>query len=63
MPSCFVLELLNQQNGKNRIDIIKNGLAFFFVVAINSNLSTFINAKVILLSTIAKIIVFYFCYH
>jgi len=46
MPSCFVLELLNQQNGKNRIDIIKNGLAFFFVVAINSNLSTFINAKV-----------------
>lgn len=46
MPSCFVLELLNQQNGKNRIDIIKNGLAFFFVVAINSNLSTFISAKV-----------------
>lgn len=60
MPSCFVLELLNQQNGKNRIDIIKNGLAFFFVVAINSNLSTFINAKVILFINTNKKKLIYF---
>jgi len=42
---------------ENRIDIIKNGLAFFCVVAINSNLSTFcfVGAKVLKLLIVANI--------